>query len=134
MSTLDTLMENASLALAKTDYTTCETLCLQALAQARKDQDWDTYLRILRPLQEARRWRRQHMTDEAEAHLSPAKAAEFLATGEALGDAMLAACAAPLGGLQRVDELAEKLAVLPDHEKLHQALAEAVKALIKGRP
>ncbi len=133
MSTLDTLMEDASLALAKTDYTTCETLCLQALAQARKNQDWDTYLRILRPLQEARRWRRQQMTDEAERHLTPAEAGEFLATSERLGDAMLAAVAEPLGSPARVDELAEKLDILPDHEKLHQALAAAVKALIKGQ-
>ncbi len=129
---LDSLMESATAALMRTDHAACEALCLQALAQARQARDWDTYLRILRPLQEARRWRRQLVADEAERHLAPGKAAEFLAAGEALGDAMLAACTAPPGSPERVAELEDQLNILCEHEKLHQALAATVKTLAKG--
>jgi hypothetical protein len=40
------------------DYPACEALCMQALDAARQAQDWDTYTRIVLPLQEARRQRR----------------------------------------------------------------------------
>jgi len=122
-------MESATAALMRTDYTACETLCLQALTQVREAKDWDTFLRILNPLQEARRWRRQKMTDEAELHLTPDEATTLLAINERLGDAILAACTHAPGTLARVDALEEKLRLLPDHEKLHQALAAAVKAV-----
>jgi hypothetical protein len=57
--TLDELMEQASQALARMDYLTCERLCVQALGQARQQKRWAYYARILLPLQEARRQRRQ---------------------------------------------------------------------------
>src|SRR5690606_17570305 len=57
-STLDDIMERASRSLAAMDYLTCERLCVEALAAARRAQDWSYYARILLPLQEARRQRR----------------------------------------------------------------------------
>jgi len=55
---IDDTMEQASVALAKMDYLTCEQLCLDALAAARQAEQWAVYGRILLPLQEARRQRR----------------------------------------------------------------------------
>ncbi len=55
---LDALMERASVALVGMDYLTCEDLCLEALAQARAEERWAYYARVLLPLQEARRHRR----------------------------------------------------------------------------
>lgn len=55
---LDNQMEQASEALAKMDYLTCESLCEAALAQAKRAGDWAYYGRILLPLQECRRQRR----------------------------------------------------------------------------
>ena len=60
---LDELMEDASQALAEMDYARCEALCLDALAQARAEQDWVMVQRVLLPLQEARRQRRQTAID-----------------------------------------------------------------------
>lgn len=193
-------MDEASTALSKTDHTTCETLCLKALAMARQAGDFDTYLRILRPLQEARRWRRQSAADaavrlgskdfadahqaldamksggllllsaihtgEAEAKLraladarhlplvilpasagTPPKAWRhqtftgadaaapahwFIETSEKLGDRLIASCPAPLGSVERVAELEAQLSKLDDHEKLHQALAAAAKAVTRA--
>jgi len=59
MATLDEQMERASEALARMDYLTCEARCVQALAEARDRRLWRYYARILLPLQEARRQRRQ---------------------------------------------------------------------------
>ena len=56
-------MERASQALAQMDYLDCERLCLQALEQARQQDAWDYYARILLPLQEARRQRRMIAAD-----------------------------------------------------------------------
>jgi hypothetical protein len=56
--TIDEMMEEASVALVRMDYLTCEALCLDALAEARRAGDWGYYARILLPLQEARRQRR----------------------------------------------------------------------------
>lgn len=58
-STIDQLMEQASKALAETDYLACERLCDQALAMAMEAEDFDRAGRIILPLQEARRQRRQ---------------------------------------------------------------------------
>jgi hypothetical protein len=58
MHTLDVTMQRASVALGEMDYLTCETLCLQALSDARRVGDWAYYARVLMPLQEARRQRR----------------------------------------------------------------------------
>ena len=55
---LDRIMEHASRALAELDYLTCESLCLEALAEARGLKRFDFYARVLLPLQEARRQRR----------------------------------------------------------------------------
>ena len=56
---IDDIMERASAALVATDYLACERLCLEALTRARAESDFDRYARILLPLQEARRLRRQ---------------------------------------------------------------------------
>ncbi len=61
--TLDDQMEQASEALAMTDYLTCEQLCIKALAQAKAAKDWAYYGRILLPLQESRRQRRMIAAD-----------------------------------------------------------------------
>jgi len=57
--TLDAWMEQASQPLARMAYLQCEALCVEALKQAREQQRWAYYARILLPLQEARRQRRQ---------------------------------------------------------------------------
>ena len=64
---IDALMETASQALVETDYLTCERLCTQALQLAREDRDFDRYARILMPLQECRRQRRQIASDHGVA-------------------------------------------------------------------
>jgi hypothetical protein len=55
---LDGIMDRASQALADIDYLACETLCMEALAEARKAKRFGYYARVLMPLQEARRQRR----------------------------------------------------------------------------
>ncbi|MEM6506184.1 MAG: hypothetical protein AAF711_12135 [Planctomycetota bacterium] len=60
---LDDLMEIASQALADMDYARCESLCVEALGQASEQNDWVIYQRVLLPLQEARRQRRQAALD-----------------------------------------------------------------------
>ena len=60
---IDPLMEQASQALTQTDYLRCERLCVEALTMARQAEDFDRYARILLPLQEARRQRRQAALD-----------------------------------------------------------------------
>lgn len=66
-SPIDPLMERASAALAEMDYLTCERLCEQALQLARDGDDFDRYARILLPLQECRRQRRQIAEDHGTA-------------------------------------------------------------------
>lgn len=56
---IDAIMERASEALVAMDYLTCERLCEQALGLARRADDFERYARILLPLQESRRQRRQ---------------------------------------------------------------------------
>jgi len=55
---LDDNMERASRALGDMDYLTCEALCLEALAEARRRRSFKYYARVLMPLQEAKRQRR----------------------------------------------------------------------------
>jgi len=55
----------ASEALAQSAYHRCESLCLQALTEAREQGDWANYARILMPLQESRRLKRQTALDHA---------------------------------------------------------------------
>ena len=45
------------------EYLACENLCIEALNLALQQKDYDTYARILMPLQEARRQRRQSAED-----------------------------------------------------------------------
>ena len=55
---VDAIMEDASQALSRMDYLSCETFCLKALSLARRAKRWPVYARILLPLQETRRQRR----------------------------------------------------------------------------
>lgn len=54
----------------------------------------------------------------------------FLSTSELLGDAAIAQIAATLPAASRVDALMDRLEAHPDHEKLHQRLAEACREAI----
>jgi len=56
---IDRIMEEASRRLVATDYLEAERLCLEALSLARGHRDFGRYARILLPLQEVRRQRRQ---------------------------------------------------------------------------
>ena len=58
----------------------------------------------------------------------------FVAASEALGDAALAAVSAEVGSLERVEQLERLVAAVGDHEKLHQRLNEAVRAMVPGLP
>lgn len=60
---IDDLMQTASQALAEMAYARCEALCLEALEQARDEEDWGMVGRVLLPLQEARRQKRQAAID-----------------------------------------------------------------------
>ena len=57
-TSIESMMQIASEALARMDYLTCEDRCLEAMAMAKQADDWSQYARILLPLQEARRQRR----------------------------------------------------------------------------
>lgn len=56
---IDALMEQASVAMARTDYFECERLAVEALHHAHQEFDFDRMARIVLPLQEARRHKRQ---------------------------------------------------------------------------
>ncbi|MBB6431313.1 hypothetical protein [Algisphaera agarilytica] len=58
----------------------------------------------------------------------------FIAASEALGDAALHQIEAPLGSLDRVEQLEAMLAMVGDHEILHQRLADAARAMPLGQP
>jgi len=60
---IDRTMEAASRALVAMNYPEAERLCLAALEPARTLGDWDRLARIMLPLQEARRQRRQIAAD-----------------------------------------------------------------------
>lgn len=57
--TVNDTMEQASEALVLRDYHTCEHLCLEALASALAMRNFERMSRIVMPLQEARRQKRQ---------------------------------------------------------------------------
>jgi len=61
--TIDELMESASEALAQTRYFECERLAAEALERAHAERDFERMARILMPLQEARRHKRQQAID-----------------------------------------------------------------------
>ena len=220
---LDDIMEQASQALAALDYPQCEALCLRALAQARDAKDWQGYSRVVLPLQEARRQKRQaaldgriclgteagtgdlcalldgldagcivvtppYTTDDAARLDAAARAGRrpieilyaspdsdgrawavhsyhgllfeairpappeafrggwhagqqghpvtpahwFMQASEALGNAAIHAAQAPLGSGVRLDQLEQALPSVGDHELLHQALADAARAMHRG--
>lgn len=58
----------------------------------------------------------------------------FLTAGEALGDAALARIDPKDPAQYRVDDLLEFLGAVPDHEKLHQALAAACREAMTAPP
>lgn len=60
---IDQIMERASIELVEMNYAACERLCVDALRLARADEDFERYARILLPLQESRRLRRQTAVD-----------------------------------------------------------------------
>lgn len=206
---LDTIMEKASRALADMDYLTCETLCLNALTQAKRADRYGYYARVLLPLQEARRQRRMiaaagdiqlgsgpgfepgmwlqgrdagcvvltrpHSSGDALAVHQQARQSKqfvevlfadnarddaqwtlrsydgpavsctidapspgtspsqwFIEATERLGDAALAGVDSTLTGKALVDDLEARLRVFPDHELLHQRLADAARAVRAG--
>lgn len=87
MPTIDQIMECASRELAATHYLECERLCVEALTMAREAGDFDRYARILLPLQEARRQRRQIAADAGvvvlagHSRLTPAEILDAHRTG-----------------------------------------------------
>lgn len=60
---IDALMEQASEKLAAMQYLECERLCRRAMALARQAGDFERLSRIVMPLEEARRQRRQIAED-----------------------------------------------------------------------
>jgi hypothetical protein len=62
-NSIDTLMERASRALVETRYFECQRLCQQAMSKAHRQLDFERMSRIVLPLQEARRLRRQLAVD-----------------------------------------------------------------------
>ncbi|MEM6459334.1 MAG: hypothetical protein AAF710_08100 [Planctomycetota bacterium] len=73
--------------------------------------------------------RRRLTPDDGDGDAHAAAVHWFIAASEALGDAALAAVAAPLGSIDRVTQLEAMLAAVGDHEILHQRLADAARAL-----
>ena len=63
---IDEIMEAASLSLHDTRYWECEALCLRALEKAYTSQEYERMARIVMPLQEARRQKRQLAEDAAD--------------------------------------------------------------------
>jgi len=66
--------------------------------------------------------------------ISPAKELTpewFLEASEALGDEAIEQVDPELAAAVRVDRLLDRLETLPDHEKLHQALADACRAALR---
>lgn len=234
---IDALMEQASAALVKRKYFECEQFAAAALRKAQALQEYDRMARLLLPLQEARRMKRDMALDSGRAFMvmselpqgkalvagcylvapprvgvdgralreyadqqeipvlvlvrepttrdglwpivsvgpvtvrtkvMPAKPGKapttkkktgkksaqnaedvateiaeasgipapptiewFLETCEALGDAAIASVADSLPAANRVDMLFERLEALPDHEKLHQRLADACRDALR---
>lgn len=73
---IDEMMERASEALQATRIFECERLCLDALRIAHRGQDYERMARVLLPLQEARRLKRQRAADAGRIvqHESPDQA------------------------------------------------------------
>jgi hypothetical protein len=58
----------------------------------------------------------------------------FIAATEALGEEALRRVTAPLGSLDRVEQLERMVQAVDDHEILHQRLGDAVRALLPSDP
>ena len=223
VTSLDQIMQRATMALTRMDYLSCEEDCLEALREARAAGDWAYYCRVLMPLQEARRQRRmiaaegtirlgtgqlagpatawldsiesgcivvthpfkiadaqqlEQTARDARRHIEvlyadnpvsadpwtlrsfagpnvlhsiappptdwidrwmpasqdpstppPWPADWFVGATEALGDAALRQVDTPLGDSERLAALEQRLAVITDHEFLHQRLWDAASAL-----
>ena len=212
-------MERASRALLATRYFDSESMCLRALAAAHQRRDYGLMARILMPLLESRRLRRQAARDAGVCHVirqlprvvkpgfqlivpplagiaaralrlraqragvpvvvlareprtaaglcpvvgvgapslsrwpvvartrvtaptssdncrygTPPSLEWFEAAGESLGDAAIASVGAALHPAHRVDELMLLLDAHPDHEKLHQRLADACREAVGAGP
>ncbi|MEM1446863.1 MAG: hypothetical protein AAGF84_12460 [Planctomycetota bacterium] len=80
MADLTAMMEAASAKLVAMEYLACEVACLDALAEARAQEDWRLYARIVMPLQEARRQRRMIAAD-AVVQLGSAEGYEAVEAG-----------------------------------------------------
>lgn len=65
---------------------------------------------------------------------APPDTAWFVAASEALGDAAIARAAPDAHPHDRVEDLFAALDAVPDHEKLHQALADACRAAMAAQP
>ncbi len=65
---IDPLMEEASLALTSGRYAEAERLSLEGLQSAHQALDYERMARVLLPLQEARRLRRQQASDVKKVH------------------------------------------------------------------
>lgn len=65
------------------------------------------------------------------APLSDSSADWFIDASEALGDQALATVRAPMGSRKRVELIETLLDAVGDHERLHQALGQAVRSLIQ---
>lgn len=129
-ATIEDQMHTASRALAGMDYARCEALCLDALDRARADEDWVMVRRVLLPLQEARRQKRQHALDSlARLGVPAAPAHRWMQASEALGDAAIDAIDQAPGTPAYFDALRGALDTVGDHEILHQRMADAAKAL-----
>ena len=80
---------------------------------------------------------RSHRGAEVEVGIDPPpepiNVAWFLRASEALGDAAISQVEAPLGDVERVTGLESMLDVVTDHEKLHQRLGEAARAMTGAR-
>jgi len=204
---LDDIMDRASRALADMDYLTCESMCMEALAEARDQKCFRYYARVLMPLQEARRQRRMiaaqgeirlgtagagfdttawlhdhksgcivmthpHTAEDAKALAQQARSEKlfvevlfadntpdnqiwtlrsydgrevscrvsaptpdqnpaqwFLHATEQLGDAALLGADDALTGEALIHDLEARLRAFPDHELLHQRLAQAAQGI-----
>ncbi len=69
LNRIDEIMEQASQSLAMTKAIDAEFLCLRALDLAVRASDWERAARIVLPLQESRRLRRQNATDTGSVRL-----------------------------------------------------------------
>ena len=77
---LDAVMERASRQLVDMRYAESEATCLEALTAARVAENWTAYARIVLPLQECRRQRRQSAIDDG-VQVGLAKGADVPQTG-----------------------------------------------------